>query len=274
MTKITECNFATTYFMEVWKGSDGQVMKVYESDLWVDESTRDICLEFDDGTLCNGDHDMPLTFKFISRNQYKMENTEVASCSTCLSGLKGFVGSGPAIIDACGARKGTLCVKKCDCAPIKSFADCIKEGVEISIIGAIDFTYSNGDASNPSSLHYICDGKQTQYECALDAVGSCMSQYDSDQLYPVFGFGAIPPGESKTSHCFSIAPGQEQIHGMDNVLAAYRSIASQVQMSGPTNFAPVFRKAIEMVERAAKAKQYYILFILTDGEIHDMKETV
>ena len=109
---------------------------------------------------------------------------------------------------------------------------------------------------------------------ALDAVGSVMSRYDSDQLYPVFGFGGIPPGEHKTSHCFSISPGKEHIKGINEVLSAYRSIAPQVQMSGPTNFAPVFRKAIEIVDREDKPQQYYILYILTDGEIHDMKETV
>jgi copine 5/8/9 len=109
---------------------------------------------------------------------------------------------------------------------------------------------------------------------ALDAVGSVMSNYDSDQLYPVFGFGGIPPGETKTSHCFSISPGNEQIKGINEVLSAYRTIAPKVQMSGPTNFAPVFRKAIEIVDREDKPQHYYILFILTDGEIHDMKETV
>ena len=41
-----------------------------------------------------------------------------------------------------------------DYMPIKSFAEYMREGVQISLIGAIDFTYSNGGASNPCSLHY------------------------------------------------------------------------------------------------------------------------
>jgi hypothetical protein len=160
MTKISECNFATTYFFEIWKGQDDQIVKVYESDLWVDDQMITHRIDLNDGELCNADHNLPLTIKFISRNQYKMENTEIASCTSTLDNIKSVVGAGLFINDSHGVRKGTLQVQKCECTPIKSFAECIKEGVQISIIGAIDFTYSNGDASNPSSLHNICPGKQ------------------------------------------------------------------------------------------------------------------
>lgn len=65
-----------------------------------------------------------------------------------------------------------------------------------------------------------------------------------------------------------------QIKGMPNVLEAYRSIAPKVQMAGPTFFAPVLRKAIQHLEGEKNKKMYYVLMILTDGEIHDMKETI
>ena len=76
------------------------------------------------------------------------------------------------------------------------------------------------------------------------------------------------------SHCFQIDPNHPEIQGLPNVLAAYRKMASEVKMAGPTCFAPVFNKTIELIEREARNDMYYILMILTDGEVHDMKETI
>lgn len=69
----------------------------------------------------------------------------------------------------------------------------MKDGVEISLIGAIDFTHSNGAPTNPNSLHYIGDDKKNQYEQAIEAVGNILSNYDSDKKYPFYGFGAVLP---------------------------------------------------------------------------------
>jgi Copine len=85
------------------------------------------------------------------------------------------------------------------------------------LIGAIDFTYSNGSATNPSSLHYL-GSQQNQYEQALDAVGEVLAQYDSDQMYPFYGFGAVPVGGKVVSHCFPLNPAQPNLHGMASVL--------------------------------------------------------
>lgn len=80
----------------------------------------------------------------------------------------------------------------------------------------------------------------------MDAVGTILANYDSDQQYPFYGFGGIPPGEKEVSHCFPINGDQPngEIKGIDNVLQAYRAVAPTVQMAGPTFFAPVLRKAI------------------------------
>jgi copine 5/8/9 len=45
-------------------------------------------------------------------------------------------------------------------------------------------------------------------------------------------------------------------------------------MAGPTYFAPVFREAMEVIRKENKKDNYYILLILTDGEIHDMPATI
>jgi hypothetical protein len=80
-----ECNFATTYFMELWKGPAGKMVKFHESDLWVDNFDKDFNLKFTDAEICNGDENMPLVMKFISRNQYRMENEETCRLETTLN---------------------------------------------------------------------------------------------------------------------------------------------------------------------------------------------
>lgn len=69
--------------MEIWKGPVGQCVKVYESELFVDEFSRDFCIKQTDAELCNCDKNLPIEFRFINRNQYKMVNTEAVrvTCS-------------------------------------------------------------------------------------------------------------------------------------------------------------------------------------------------
>ena len=78
--------------MEIWKGYQGNLVKFYESDLWVNDFNRSFQLKFTDAELCNCDPDMPLQIKFISRNQYKMENDETCRLETCLTELVATIG--------------------------------------------------------------------------------------------------------------------------------------------------------------------------------------
>jgi len=39
---------------------------------------------------------------------------------------------------------------------------------------------------------------------ALKSVGSVLAPYDSDQLIPVYGFGARIPPAGEVSHCFPL----------------------------------------------------------------------
>ena len=44
---------------------------------------------------------------------------------------------------------------------------------------AVDFTASNGNPSNPSSLHYVNPyGGNNQYTAAIQAVGEIIQDYD------------------------------------------------------------------------------------------------
>ena len=102
-----------------------------------------------------------------------------------------------------------------------SFLDYLRGGTQISIVGAIDYTASNGQPQQPSSLHYL--GPNNQYEAAISQVGQVVEPYDYDKSFPFFGFGGIPRllGMNFVSHCFAINgnPANPEIPGgITNVL--------------------------------------------------------
>ena len=73
--------------------------------------------------------------------------------------------------------------------------DYIRSGWIISLSVSIDFTSSNGEITDPKSLHYLNPTDPTQmtpYERAMFQVGNILEPYDSDRKFPVFGFGAKP----------------------------------------------------------------------------------
>ena len=46
-----------------------------------------------------------------------------------------------------------------------TFVDYLRSGWTVSMVAAVDYTASNGEPSNPNSLHYM--GSNNQYEAAL-----------------------------------------------------------------------------------------------------------
>ena len=123
-----------------------------------------------------------------------MVNTEICHCITTFNQLKNT--DKIDLINGEGKNIAKLLVNKCDTENIPSFTDYIKAGWQISLIGAIDFTYSNGMPSNPTSLHYA--GGHNQYIEAIKAVGDILNQYDSDHQYPFYGFGGVPEFMNET----------------------------------------------------------------------------
>ena len=158
------------------------------------------------------------------------------------------------------------------------FVDYLMGGCELQLAVAIDFTGSNGDPRKPGTLHYIHrDDQLNQYEKALTAVGSVLARYDSDQMFPVWGFGAKFGGVIQ--HCFQVGPSAE-VSGVSGILEGYRQVfRTGLTMSGPT----VFAEVIALAAAQARAKQEYnakigkqaycILLILTDGAVTDKQQT-
>lgn len=57
------------------------------------------------------------------------------------------------------------------------------------------------------------------------------------------------------------------------VIEAYKKCIRQVQLYGPTNFAPVINHVGKFAEAYQDGSQYFILLIITDGVITDMPQT-
>jgi len=60
---------------------------------------------------------------------------------------------------------------------------------------------------------------------------------------------------------------------MTGVLDAYKTCIRQIQLYGPTNFSPVINHVARFAETFQDGSQYFILLIITDGEITDMPRT-
>ena len=148
-------------------------------------------------------------------------------------------------------------------------------GLESSnLIIGIDYTKSNTwtgkNTFNNQCLHTL----HTQfpiynpYQRVIDSIGRALEVFDDDRLIPTFGFGDVT---TTNKAIFSFNQNEQPCSGVQMVLQRYNEITPSVQMSGPTNFAPLIRKAIDIVKIT---KSYHILLIIADGQVDNEKETI
>jgi len=67
--------------------------------------------------------------------------------------------------------------------------DYIQRGTALNFSVAIDFTASNGNPNDSSSLHFRNARGSNQYTTAIRAVGDIVQDYDTDKHFP----GKISP---------------------------------------------------------------------------------
>nr|XP_054596767.1 copine-4 isoform X1 [Nothobranchius furzeri] len=175
-------------------------------------------------------------------------------------------------------NSGIVILNQCKIIKMHSFLDYIMGGCQIQFTVAIDFTASNGDPRNSCSLHYIHPYQPNEYLKALVAVGEICQDYDSDKMFPAFGFGARIPPDYKISHDFAVNFNKEnpECAGIQGLVEAYQACLPKLQLYGPTNIAPIIQKVAKSASQEVHTKeamQYFILLILTDGVITDMADT-
>uniref|UniRef100_A0A8D3BT49 Copine-8-like n=1 Tax=Scophthalmus maximus TaxID=52904 RepID=A0A8D3BT49_SCOMX len=146
---------------------------------------------------------------------------------------------------------------------------------QINFTVAIDFTASNGNPAQPTSLHYMSPYQLNAYAMALKAVGEIIQDYDSDKMFPALGFGAKLPPDGRVSHEFALNgnPQNPYCTGIDGVMEAYYQSLKSVQLYGPTNFSPVINHVARYAASVKDGSQYFVLLIITDGVISDMAQT-
>lgn len=146
-------------------------------------------------------------------------------------------------------------------------------GLEKSeLIIGIDFTKSNTwqgkNTFGGASLHTLLGGNQmNQYQSVISILGQTLSSFDNDNEIPAFGFGDT---KTEDHSVFPLKPNGTDCFGFEEVLGYYNSALKTIKLSGPTSFAPLINKAIEIVKEKSS---YHILIIIADGCVDSIKET-
>ena len=161
--------------------------------------------------------------------------------------------------------------------PEPTFLEFLYGGCTINLVIGVDFTNSNKKPTDPKSLHYIDPVKRNPYQSALYAVGNILIEYDNDKEVPMFGYGAIV--NEKVNHCFAMNFDEDNpsVSGIDGIMEAYSNSVQRVILSAPTYFAPIIAATVSMAKQANVDQfnqQYFILLIITDGQITDMRDTI
>uniref|UniRef100_A0A8P4G3C8 Copine-8 n=1 Tax=Dicentrarchus labrax TaxID=13489 RepID=A0A8P4G3C8_DICLA len=172
-------------------------------------------------------------------------------------------------------NSGTVTLLSCLVDTELSFLDYIRGGTQINFTVAIDFTASNGNPSQPTSLHYMSPYQLNDYAMALRAVGEIIQDYDSDKMFPALGFGAKLPPDGRVSHEFALNgnPQNPYCNGIEGVMEAYYQSLKSVRLYGPTHFSPVINHVARYASAVTDGSQYFILLIISDGVITDMAQT-
>jgi len=239
--------------------------------------------------LCNGDQDRPLRVEIWDHDK-RGHHTYMGQVDASVRTLVDSKGSALNVIDVekqkrKGAKyvnSGTFHATYCHVEENPSFVDYISGGMELALHVAIDFTASNGNPMDLTSLHHNSPdpNNRNPYQQAITAVGSVLEPYDTDKMYPVYGFGAKlrgPDGKyTPVLHAFPVYGGGVEAEGIDGILQAYKDCLPNIMLSGPTLFGPIVRATHErcVADQCSQEKQHYtILLIITDGVINDFEST-
>ncbi|KAK6967443.1 copine family protein 2 [Biomphalaria glabrata] len=155
---------------------------------------------------------------------------------------------------------------------------CRKAGLETcGLIVGVDFSASNEWQGRKTfaaqNLHKVIPGKIfNPYQKVISIMGRTLESFDEDNLIPAYGFGDnITMAHSVFSFKESESGQEEPCKGFTEVLEKYGEIASKITLGGPTDFAPIINKAIDIVKNL---KKYHILIVIADGQVTEQSNTI
>ncbi|KAI8827199.1 KIAA1599 protein-like protein [Fimicolochytrium jonesii] len=235
--------------------------------------------------LCNGDLNRELQFDVLDWNK-NGSHTLIGGFRARTTDLLAARGKDYLLVNPKKqARKksyvhsGILHVLQFTMEEQPSLLDYLAGGTQLNLCVAVDFTASNGDPRNPSSLHFVNPNAFNHYQEAIVSVGTILEPYDTDKRFPIYGFGA-KLYDGNVSHCWPLNGnyGQPEVVGVSGLLEAYGSALQNVTLWGPTNFSPIINQVAtqvrELETEVGPGLNYTILLMITDGAITDMENTI
>ena len=125
------------------------------------------------------------------------------------------------------------------------------------------------------NLHAFDGIDKNPYQQVLSIMCKSLAPFDDDQLIDAYGFGdSLTTNKSVFpfyTHYSNGITTDIQCYKLEGVLERYTGLVPELKFSGPTSFAPIIRKAIELVRIR---KEYHILLIIADGAVDDKQATI
>ena len=81
------------------------------------------------------------------------------------------------------------------------------------------------------------------YQKVIAILGQTLKPFDEDNFIPAYGFG---DAETTDEEVFSFVEDDSPCHGFEEVLQRYNEVAKRVTLSGPTSFAPIITRAMQV----------------------------
>lgn len=144
--------------------------------------------------LCNSDYDLPIKiglYKYQTHGTHPLYGEFITTTREIMDNqIKEYV-----LNDSNGRpTKQVLKFDRFNVHEMPSFVDYLRSGWYINMSVAIDFTASNGETFEPSSLHRIDPSgfNLNSYQKAIQSVGQILEPYAYQRKFAVFGFGGVP----------------------------------------------------------------------------------
>jgi hypothetical protein len=167
------------------------------------------------------------------------------------------------------------------------------------MIFGIDFTSTNGAPGLESSLHHYDPTHSTlnQYQQVITALGNILEQYDTDQYYSIYGYGAQIryPNQreySQVQHSFllntlindNIVKSNNNNHEWESyqlqgILHTYIESMKYMKFSEPNLMCPIITSVYNQLSSTANEctqshQKYSVLILITCGVVNDLQQTI
>ena len=260
---------------------NGQLTLVYKSEIIMDNlhpKWKPFKIEL--GRLCNGDYNKRIRMEvhdYDSIGSHDFIGSFVTTMNQLQNNIQNELRFPITNDDKKGEdkRSGSVIIVRRDVETIPTFVSLLQTGTNINLSVAIDFTQSNGDPNDKSSLHYLPLGSDSLYSFVARSVIEGMNNFSPDQSVNCYGYGAKLPQQEKTSHVFPLNLTTNPLcAGLEEVLKGYQICVKDVTFSGPCNLSPIINHVTKHAQTfMVDGKQYFVLLILTSGDINDFEET-